>query len=111
MAEAHELEERDEGCGKLLARLGAAGGAMQLHLDYSVLDGHLRNQRQFQVPGQGSVLISTLQRACVLLVAHVHLLHQQRVCQQLVVPATSVPTRGSSDQLLSLLSTLGHSST
>ncbi len=77
LAEAHELEERDEGGGKQLARLGAAGRAVQLHLHYSVLDGHLRNQRQFQVPGQGSILISALQRACVLLVAHVHLLHQQ----------------------------------
>ncbi len=77
MAEAHELEERDEGGGKQLARLGAAGRAVQLHLDYSVLDGHLRNQRQFQIPGQGTILISVLQRAGVLLVAHVHLLHQQ----------------------------------
>lgn len=77
MAEAHELEERDKGGGKQLARLGAAGRAVELHLDYSVPDWHLRNQRYFQIPGQRTVLISTLQRACVLLVAHVHLLHQQ----------------------------------
>lgn len=92
MAEAHELEERDEGGGKQPARLGVAGRAMQLHPDYPVLDGHLRDQRQFQIPGQASILISALQRACVLLAAHVHLLHQQSVCQQLVISTTRVLT-------------------
>lgn len=82
LMKAHELKERDESHGNQLASLGAAGSAVQLHLDYPVLDGHLRNQGALHIPSQRSIFIGTLQWTCVLLVAHFHLWEQQCMLPQ-----------------------------
>lgn len=73
--EAHELEHGDAGLGKQLARLGMAGGAVQLHLDNPVLDRYLSHKGALQVVGQSPICVCMLQVAGVLLTAQGHLQH------------------------------------
>ena len=71
--EAHELEHGNAGLGKQLARLGMTGGAVQLHLDDSVLDGHLSHKGALEVVGEGPIRVCMPQVTGVLLAAQGHL--------------------------------------